>query len=329
MVRVKYGIHQGIENFLGVCRGNVLLVPKMIAGLKPTTIFDVAHHVDSLAGAHVGALKRIFAISGKRASCGVGKELASKYKLPQNNEQYLVSITNRFTLEQTWFNEARTQKPQTFTQGSEFVDPTNGGVTCDFCRWPDLTACDPGFGRVELPHAVTGSNLFKYAGVVDSYADLSHEYNPSATEPFLLWNCLPRAGASQYHGHAQVMLTEQPTPGVVRLQQAADAYQRQHSKHLYFTDLLKAHAALGLTRQITVASAAAALPAENAAQAGEGFWGAHGPVVARIVSRGKLTSVASDFGCLEVFGGASIGHTDPFVIVKQLDEQLAAMAGSS
>lgn len=22
--------------------------------------------------------------------------------------------------------------------------------------------------------------------------------------PFLLWNCLPRAGASQYHGHAQV-----------------------------------------------------------------------------------------------------------------------------
>ena len=34
----------------------------------------------------------------------------------------------------------------------------------------------------------------------------------------------------------------------------------------------------------------------------------------RIVSRGKLTSQASDFGGLEVFGGASVGHTDPFEI---------------
>jgi hypothetical protein len=53
-------------------------------------------------------------------------------------------------------------------------------------------------------------------------------------------------------------------------------------------------------------------------------WGKRPPVVARLVSRGKLSSVASDFGCLEVFGGASIGHTDPYLIVQQLDEQLAA-----
>lgn len=59
------------------------------------------------------------------------------------------------------------------------------------------------------------------------------------------------------------------------------------------------------------------------------FWGSKGPVVARIVSRGKLTSVASDFGCLEVFGGASIGHTDPFVLVEQLDAQLSAMAAGN
>jgi hypothetical protein len=55
-------------------------------------------------------------------------------------------------------------------------------------------------------------------------------------------------------------------------------------------------------------------------------WGQGVPVIARLVSRGKLSSVASDFGCLEVFGGASIGHTDPFVLVQQLDEQLASAA---
>lgn len=59
------------------------------------------------------------------------------------------------------------------------------------------------------------------------------------------------------------------------------------------------------------------------------------PLLARVVSRGRVTSPASDFGCLEVVGGASIGHTDPYVLVRALDEQLgeqlaavAAVAGA-
>eukprot|EP00878_Enallax_costatus_P029346 GHUV01031809.1.p1 GENE.GHUV01031809.1~~GHUV01031809.1.p1 ORF type:complete len:278 (+),score=79.41 GHUV01031809.1:156-989(+) len=50
------------------------------------------------------------------------------------------------------------------------------------------------------------------------------------------------------------------------------------------------------------------------------------PVIARLVSRGKLSAAAvvtSDFGGLEVFGGASIGHTDPFLVAQQLDLQLS------
>ena len=43
------------------------------------------------------------------------------------------------------------------------------------------------------------------------------------------------------------------------------------------------------------------------------------PVMARVVSRGKLSSAASDFGCLEVFGGASIGHTDPYKVIESFD----------
>jgi hypothetical protein len=57
---------------------------------------------------------------------------------------------------------------------------------------------------------------------------------------------------------------------------------------------------------------------------GPGYWPSDKPpVIARLVSRGKLSSAASDFGGLEVFGGASIGHTDPFIVVQQLDAQLA------
>jgi hypothetical protein len=60
---------------------------------------------------------------------------------------------------------------------------------------------------------------------------------------------------------------------------------------------------------------------------GPQYWARRAPVIARIVSRGKLSTAASDFGGLEVFGGASIGHTDPFQVVRQLEAQLAAGAG--
>lgn len=49
-----------------------------------------------------------------------------------------------------------------------------------------------------------------------------------------------------------------------------------------------------------------------------------GRVIGRIVSRGQAgsTSVASDFGGLEVFAGASIGSDCPFTVKQALDRQL-------
>jgi hypothetical protein len=61
---------------------------------------------------------------------------------------------------------------------------------------------------------------------------------------------------------------------------------------------------------------------------GGGGGAARAPVVARVVSRGKLDSPASDFGGLEVFGGASIGHTDPYRVAAAVDDQLAALPGA-
>lgn len=49
------------------------------------------------------------------------------------------------------------------------------------------------------------------------------------------------------------------------------------------------------------------------------------PVWVRVVSRGKLTVQASDFGGLEVFAGASIGHTDPFTVAQALDAAAAKL----
>eukprot|EP00879_Flechtneria_rotunda_P008245 GHRR01008638.1.p1 GENE.GHRR01008638.1~~GHRR01008638.1.p1 ORF type:complete len:189 (+),score=35.25 GHRR01008638.1:585-1151(+) len=139
------------------------------------SLFDIAHHFQALQGPRGAALRRIFKCTGKNAKCLVGEELSAKYNVKQDNEQFLVSVTNRsapvgvlvqnwqpqhadcpefsatpspvlaaataaahtehnsacqlasdlsyqvclacrYTLEQTWFNESRTQKPQTFKQ---------------------------------------------------------------------------------------------------------------------------------------------------------------------------------------------------------------------
>ena len=39
-----------------------------------------------------------------------------------------------------------------------------------------------------------------------------------------------------------------------------------------------------------------------------------------------MSSVASDFGGLEVFGGASIGHTDPYALQSALAAALKDVA---
>lgn len=41
----------------------------------------------------------------------------------------------------------------------------------------------------------------------------------------------------------------------------------------------------------------------------------------RIVSRGSLSSKASDFGALEVLAGASIGHTDPYALHASIQDK--------
>eukprot|EP00191_Tetraselmis_sp_GSL018_P023294 CAMPEP_0177624068 /NCGR_PEP_ID=MMETSP0419_2-20121207/29272_1 /TAXON_ID=582737 /ORGANISM="Tetraselmis sp., Strain GSL018" /LENGTH=222 /DNA_ID=CAMNT_0019124729 /DNA_START=845 /DNA_END=1513 /DNA_ORIENTATION=- len=51
-------------------------------------------------------------------------------------------------------------------------------------------------------------------------------------------------------------------------------------------------------------------------------WASGTPIMARVVSRGKLSSRASDFGGLEVFGGASIGNTDPYIVMDLLSKRL-------
>ena len=185
-------------------------------------------------------------------------------------EQRIVKVTNRVTLEGTLFNGLRASRPLD-TGVSLDLDSEIAATEGDpFCRPEEGTPADV-FGRVEGEHATTASNIAKYDGfhgvvVFDDHNPLhltpekvadyvsvglawcrkALEADPGAKYPFLMWNCLWRAGGSIIHGHAQVTATRDAHyPKVERLRRAAAGYRSEHGAD-YFGDLHRVHEALGL-----------------------------------------------------------------------------------
>ena len=185
-------------------------------------------------------------------------------------EQRIVKVTNLVTLEGTLFNGLRASRPLD-TGVSLDLDREIAATEGDpFCRPEEGTPTDV-FGRVEGEHATTASNIAKYDGfhgvvVFDDHNPLhltpekvagyvsvglqwcrrALEADPRAAYPFLMWNCLWRAGGSIIHGHAQVTATRDAHyPKVERLRRDALAYKADRGSD-YFADLQRVHESLGL-----------------------------------------------------------------------------------
>jgi hypothetical protein len=260
------------------------------------------------------------------------------------------------------------------------------------------------------PVAFTEPQLGGLLAAAQGWAHAAHGAHPdTARHPTLLWNALPRSGASQFHGHAQVVMSQAPLPEAAAAAAAAAAYEAAALEQrggaaagCYAADVAAAHGALGLRRTLRVTApggggsggsssssatcfasvapykdcecvvhgASASSPAfvrllhivmrtlldrcgvvtfnatvsglslapsppasqDEAARASstsaeeeeEAALFGGGGVTARVVSRGHAASRASDFGALEVFGGASIGHTSPWTVAAAMDAELAA-----
>ncbi len=187
-------------------------------------------------------------------------------------EQKIVRVTNRITLEGALFNELRALRPFD-ASGSEpdllqrEIEDTRGDP---FCTPEERTPLDV-FGRVRGSRSITASNVAKYDGFhglvvfddhdplaftpekVDDYVSVALEWmgkaleeDPEAKYPFLMWNCLWRAGSSVVHGHAQVTAARGAHyPKIERLRRAALGYKNEYGSD-YFSDLHHVHEALGL-----------------------------------------------------------------------------------
>ncbi len=185
-------------------------------------------------------------------------------------EQRIVRTTNRVTLEGTLFNELRASRPLDTGVSLDLEREIRATAGDPFCRPEEGTPADV-FGRVRGEHSLTASNVAKYDGfhgviVFDDHNPLlltpgkvhdyvsvglrwareAHRANPEARYPFLMWNCLWRAGGSIIHGHAQITATrDSHYPKVERLRRAAASYKAEHGSD-YFDDLFRVHDALDL-----------------------------------------------------------------------------------
>ena len=197
--------------------------------------------------------------------------------------QRIVKVTNRVTLEGTLFNELRANRPLDTSISVDLEREIEATADDPFCNPVSGTPADI-FGRVRGEYATTAANIAKYDGfhgviVFDDHNPLqltpakvsdylqvglewcrqAYEADSEARYPFLMWNCLWRAGGSIIHGHAQVTATrDSHYPKVERLRRSALGYAAENGAN-YFEDLYRVHDALGLGIPLDGARAFASL----------------------------------------------------------------------
>jgi len=188
--------------------------------------------------------------------------------------QDIVNVTNRWTLEGSLFNELRARRPIAAKSAAASSVSLEGDGTDPFCRPLTGTPTDT-FGRVQGERSVTASNVAKYDGlhgvvifdrhnplewdeasILDAFKtgltwlQMAHKAYPAAVYPFLMWNCLPRSGASLIHGHMQTTLGEGAAYARIEAwRRGAEGYAARTGGY-YFDDLYSVHAGLGLARTL-------------------------------------------------------------------------------
>jgi len=302
--------------------------------------------------------------------------------------QRVIRTYNKWTGEGALFNWLRASRPgmrseeEIIQKGKVYEHIRKALENCDFCEPKKYTSEDVfGGGRVEGKHCITGANIAKYdawSGMVyfrrhnpleftqDEFSDYIetglkwfervHEHYPEFKYPFFMWNCLEKAGASQVHGHAQVLMGRGMHYAKVEvLRRIVQQYKEKRGRN-YFDDLFVAHDLVGLAfsdghvrilvyltpikekETIIITSTAPSL-SDNAKRAIFGTlrcyidklgmasfnltismpaFGEHDfPYVVRIVDRGNVFKSTADMGGMELYGSSVIA-TDPYTVVKAL-----------
>ena len=224
--------------------------------------------IDSLPAEEKAQFQRIYAVNTTVGELRISNSMEPWVRqhfgsVEAVTRQKIIKITNVVTSEGTLFNRLRASRPVDGKHQKSSDIQLDGE---DLFRNPQDNTPEDTFGRIVGKHCITGSNIAKYDGLhgvvifndfnplhfsreqVIDYIDVGWEWakraqtkQPQAKYFFFMWNCLWRAGASIYHGHAQVMLTcDRHYAKIDGLRRAALSYKQDYGSN-YFTDLFRVH----------------------------------------------------------------------------------------
>jgi hypothetical protein len=308
-------------------------------------------------------------------------EADSEPALARARTQTLIRTLNRWTYEGAVFNPLRALRPlppDGVAALAERIERSRRA--CDFCDPLNLTTSDT-WGRLRGRACLTAANAAKFDAhhglvifnehnplrfdsaaiadfleVAERWFARTHAADPEAVFPFLSWNCLEKAAASQLHGHLQVILSSRlHQAGAERLRHAAQAYAPEFAR--YFADLIRAHECVGLQRRIgdcavlahltpikerevviiapptstDLGAALAHVPRTFIDRLGVTCFNvgilyppriaAEGwagfPIVARVVDRGPTGTGTVDIGGMELYG-TPVVSADPYEVIRAI-----------
>ncbi|MEO6062144.1 MAG: hypothetical protein ABIQ99_09415 [Thermoflexales bacterium] len=240
------------------------------------TITDLPERIAGLAPEARARFERLFEVSRCEGQCVVPVSMRpwaieTFGSVEAVERQSVVRVTNTVTWEGAQYNPIRMRRPmpvRTADRGSQSV---NGQAPADIFANPLETTAADTFGRVHGKYCVTTSNIARWEGmntvlIFDTFDPLmvdeahmrdyfaasrewarrARQAAPDARYFAWMWNGGPMGGASIPHAHAQLALARGRTYAFIeRLRLAALGYRAQHGSD-YFTDLLAAHADVGL-----------------------------------------------------------------------------------
>jgi hypothetical protein len=234
------------------------------------SIANLPNLINELPKAEKALFNRIFDCSVEKGEIFLPESLkdwAAK-KIGHCEEQRIVRVTNKITLEGALFNELRSKRPIDVKVGEE-LERIIEGAKGPFCDPKNRTPADV-FGRVSGKYCITAGNIAKYDYLhavlifsdhnpfvyeeekIKDYIETAfrwykkaRKYDEKAIFPFFMWNCLWKASASMVHGHAQILLAKQPYAKAEYIRRVAEDYAKAYASN-YFDDLFIVHESLGL-----------------------------------------------------------------------------------
>ncbi|MCC7550608.1 MAG: hypothetical protein KO316_03775 [Methanobacterium sp.] len=240
--------------------------------LKGIYRFDSGHGTQVIPYSFKNKISEYF---GKRDSQGNIIE-PTEDTISRINNQKIIKVYNKWTGEGSLFNSLRAQRPGISSMDQEkekkYIHQLvqESEEKCDFCHPEEYTPEDV-FGRIRGNYSITAANVAKYdvwSSLVifnqhnplnfglkefSDYLDTGfawfeavNNHSPQFRFPFFIWNCLSRAGASQVHGHSQILMSKDPYARVETQQKAFKLYKLETGDD-YFHDLCLAHDSLGLS----------------------------------------------------------------------------------